>query len=121
MGIDYSTDIGYGIAIAEDKLPEALRPFKDNPYEDGDLPAWLADKGFDHVGYVYAGDHMSGTCYFFFYAKDSFFSNHPLESETLLDFTGTPEADGYFEIIQLAHDLGLSHDEVGWKLINNVS
>lgn len=122
MGVDYSTEIGYGIAIAEDELPEALKPFLDDPYDDGGVPQWLLDSGLDKIDYTYAGDMMGGTCYFFFYAPNSYISNNPLESETFIDFAhNNIEVDVMQQLRVLAKMLDYERFDIGWKLINNVS
>lgn len=122
MGIDYSTEIGYGIAIAEDELPETLKPLAENPYEDGEIPDWLEENGFDKLGYTYSGDWMSGTCYLFFYAPDTFLRNDAMESETLVDFAHNDiDTSVMQQLRELAKVLDYPRFDIGWKLINNVS
>jgi len=121
MGIDYRIEIGYGIAISEKEVPAVLKPFEDNPYEDGDIPKWLHENGFKNLRYTYSGDYMCGECYYFFTARSAFISSDPFELPTLTDFTVGVEDAEVDELINLVNVLNLSTDSIGWKLIMNVS
>jgi len=120
MGIDYSISIGYGIAIPEDEVPQVLKDYE--PYEDGEIPDWLDENGFDTVGFTYGGDFMSGVCYYFFFDPDTYFRGESHYLETLYEFSvesSKPEVGQ--QLKDLAVLFGVPKDKIGWKLISNVS
>lgn len=122
MGVDYSTEIGFGIAISEEDIPEILKPFEDDPYEEGGIPDWLKVQGLDKISYTYSGDFMSGTCYLFFYDPASYLHNDAMDGETLIDFAHNNIAVDVMQQLRiLAKLLRYERFDIGWKLINNVS
>lgn len=68
MGVDYSTTVGYGIAIDDRYLPDALKAIADGEWVDEKhIVLWLQENGFVHIAYDKVGDWMSGPTYIFFH------------------------------------------------------
>lgn len=119
MGVDYSITMGYGIAIPRDETPDVFKDFE--VYEDGGIPEWLDDNGFDAIEYTYAGDWMNGDCYLFFYDKQRYFHEYSHDLDTLYDFNTQPSDRAWGQLTSLAAEFARGIDTIGWKLISNVS
>lgn len=66
MGVDYSTTVGFGIAIDDRDLPQVLKDIAEYVDEEHIIP-WLKENGFTRIDYDKIGNWMSGPTYIFFH------------------------------------------------------
>lgn len=68
MGVDYSTTIGYGVIVDDDRLPAILEQYSDGGYFDEEsAAAFFEVEGFSHIEYDRIGNWMNGPTYAFFH------------------------------------------------------
>lgn len=122
MSVDYSSSVGYGIAVASDEAGEYLKAF--DPHEDGQIPVIMDNCGWDLIGYDYGGDWMSGHFVYFFYIKGTEALNEDVRfSDSIItEFGESPvvTADALEQLNELAEHFGIDGN-VGWKMIANIS
>lgn len=122
MGVDFSTSVGYGLAVADDEASEYLKAFE--PHEDGQIPEIMDTCGWNLIDYDYCGDWMSGPQVYFFYIKgtENLHFEAAYADSIITEFGESPviSTDALVQLNEIAEHFGIE-GRIGWKMIANVS
>jgi hypothetical protein len=120
MGIDYSIELGYGLVVESENLPPVLKHIEDDP--DTGAEQWLKDRHYNQLEVSYVGNYMCGDTYLFFHVPSTRFRGESHYLETLMEFNvDHNNFAAELELRDLATELGVPLEKIGWKLISNVS